>query len=109
MVVAMLVAGAGVAAATSPSTEVGVLGKDVRLWDGPVNMRPEPWIDSGFSGVIEKGWHLAECQREGQYIEFKGNSSTIWVWIYNEKHNVWGYVSTVFVSGPAEIPGLRYC
>ncbi|MFD9732902.1 hypothetical protein [Umezawaea sp. NPDC059074] len=97
------------AGTASADPGVGAQAQNIELYAGPVNMRPGPSIDSGFSGVIEKGVHWAECQTAGQRIFYLGNESTVWVWVYNEKFNVWGYVSTVFVKGPMIIPGLRWC
>lgn len=75
-------------------------------YPGPTNC---PYI----RGTVNPGTYQADCQQAGQLITYDGWSSNYWTAIHAGPPGAgsrWlGYLSNVFLTGPAIIPGLPLC
>jgi hypothetical protein len=57
---------------------------------------------------VNPGTYAALCQQSGETIKADGYSSNWWTWITTPSGKA-GFVSNVFITGPAHLPNVPNC
>jgi hypothetical protein len=119
------VAGSSLPTIGDPAASAAV-SRTVHVWANGVNVRydkaspdvrdkcdnsPSPGNCPIVRGVLNSGTYQADCQHQGATITYDGGTSNWWTAIHRGGAGTpWlGYVSHVFLSGPAKMPNLPVC
>jgi hypothetical protein len=108
-----------VSALTHPGVTVWANGVNVRFdatngtTTRPCDLYPSLANCPVVKAVINAGTYEADCQAQGQTISYGGYTSNWWTAVHRGapgQGTPWvGYVSNVFLTGPAKMPNVPVC
>lgn len=76
------------------------------VWATNVNVRAEPTTESGIVTVIPAPTTVyVHCQKHGQSVTYGGITNDAWSYLPQQQ----GWISNIFLSGPAWMPGVPEC
>ena len=95
------------AAGHAPTVHIWASGVNVRRGGNACNNNPSTVKCPDIVTHVGVGSYPAVCQQSGETIHYGGYASTWWTWI--RTRGTAGFVSNVFLTGPAHMPNVPNC
>lgn len=82
-------------------------GVNVHMQANPQSCEADPGTYCALLGQINAGDYYILCQQYGESVTYDGYQSNYWSMVTSSIGT--GYVSNVFFTGPAKLPGVPSC
>jgi hypothetical protein len=80
---------------------------NVRMQANPQSCEADPGTYCAILGQLNAGDYYVLCQQYGESVTYDGYQSNYWSMVTSSIGT--GYVSNVFLTGPAKLPGVPSC
>lgn len=82
-------------------------GVNVHMQANPQSCEASPGTYCALLGQINAGDYYILCQQYGESVTYDGYQSNYWAMVTSSIGT--GYISNVFITGPAKLPGVPSC